>query len=1104
MRHKQFRLAIGGVLGFLLVAIWAGYSWKTEQGVGQRTPTENMPEPVRATQHEAHGATPSGELSSLVGQHETYQVHATGATFTVTPIRPRQQSLTTPELVIEREEGAPATFETIAMERGGNPLALTAGRGRATTDGDWVIERGSVVEQVRQMERGVEQSWNFDRKPAGRGGLVVHIRVTGQKYTESSRYGLHFASEGKKTGLLYSRATWVDARGRRTPIMPRYEGGEIRLAISNEVLESSEYPAVLDPIISSDFKMENSVYPAISGAQTNPAVAFDHVNKHYLVVWTNQRPTTGADIYGALLNTDGTLFKGGVVISSASGDQRNPSVAFDGSNFLVVWEDERNPASTDIYGARVDGNGAVLDTSGIVLTSATNNQTLPKVVFRGSDSDYLVVWQDTRNVNRDIYGTRVNVAGNVLDGSGVALIMRPGEQGQPAIAVGATNSFLVWEDGSGSATSHIYGALLPAGSLTSLSAFNICPGPTASQITPSVTFHVASGNYFVVWSDTRNTTTSNDIYGTRVNSAGTVLDASGFAISNAPLEQFAPSIATAGDSLVAVWQDARNSIDNDIFGNRLLGSGGVLDGSGFSISSSTDEQTPVVSPAVTGQQLVLYSAPDPSLSIPRIRGRLISRQPLGNTCSLNQDCASGFCVDGVCCNSACGGNSSDDCLACSTVTGATANGTCTARPNGAACSDGNACTTPDTCQAGVCTAGTPATCPASDQCHDVGTCNPATGTCSNPTKPNGSSCSDGNACTRTDTCQGGTCTGAAPVTCAASDQCHDVGTCNPATGTCSNPAKPNGSSCSDGNACTRTDTCQAGTCTASSPVTCTASDQCHDVGTCNPATGICSNPAKPNGSSCSDGNACTRTDTCQAGTCTAGTPATCTASDQCHDVGTCNPATGTCSNPAKPNGSSCSDGNACTRTDTCQGGTCTGAAPVTCAASDQCHDVGTCNPATGTCSNPAKPNGSSCDDGNTCALADSCQAGVCVAGTVRPPEICNLVDDNCDGAVDNIPALTCSTRECRVGTKYCTARGGTACSYTANSRSGTLCSIGSCNGKGSCCGTVRTYVAARYEYEILFWYRHCSGWLWWRKCTWYPFWGWRYYPAHYVNKYKCI
>src|SRR5213593_1166348 len=286
------------------------------------------------------------------------------------------------------------------------------------------------------------------------------------------------------------------------------------------------------------------------------------------------------------------------------------------------------------------------------------------------------------------------------------------------------------------------------------------------------------------------------------------------------------------------------------------------------------------------------------------------------------------------------------------------------RPNGSACDDGDACTISDACEGGTCAPGTPVVCAPPDQCHDAGKCNPATGACSNPAKPDGTTCDDVDACTRSDTCQAGACTGASPVVCTAEDQCHDAGTCNPATGTCSNPAKAKGTSCDDGDACTTGDACESGTCAPGTPVLCAPPDQCHDAGKCNPATGVCSNPAKPDGTTCDDGNACTTGDTCAGGTCSAGAPVGCTAQDQCHDAGTCNPATGICSNPAKPNGTACDDANACTRSDTCQAGTCTGTNPVVCAAPDQCHDAGTCNPASGACSNPAKPNGTTCDDGS--------------------------------------------------------------------------------------------------------------------------------------------
>jgi hypothetical protein len=52
------------------------------------------------------------------------------------------------------------------------------------------------------------------------------------------------------------------------------------------------------------------------------------------------------------------------------------------------------------------------------------------------------------------------------------------------------------------------------------------------------------------------------------------------------------------------------------------------------------------------------------------------------------------------------------------------------KPNGTACDDGNACTMPNSCQAGAC--GAPVVCQAQDPDHAAGTCSPSTGACSNP------------------------------------------------------------------------------------------------------------------------------------------------------------------------------------------------------------------------------------------------------------------------------------------------------------------------------------------------------------------------------------
>lgn len=177
------------------------------------------------------------------------------------------------------------------------------------------------------------------------------------------------------------------------------------------------------------------------------------------------------------------------------------------------------------------------------------------------------------------------------------------------------------------------------------------------------------------------------------------------------------------------------------------------------------------------------------------------REANGSFCTSNDNCTSGFCVDAVCCDTAC---NDGPCKACAVATGASANGTCTPR-TGNICNDGDACTQTDTCQAGVCTGANPVTCMEMDQCHDVGVCDTMTGLCSNPVKTDGSSCDDGNACTPMDICQGGVCTAPGDLVCAPIDDCHEAGTCDAQTGKCSTPAKPDNSPCSGG-------TCLAGTC----------------------------------------------------------------------------------------------------------------------------------------------------------------------------------------------------------------------------------------------------------------------------------------------------
>src|SRR5262249_9427749 len=58
------------------------------------------------------------------------------------------------------------------------------------------------------------------------------------------------------------------------------------------------------------------------------------------------------------------------------------------------------------------------------------------------------------------------------------------------------------------------------------------------------------------------------------------------------------------------------------------------------------------------------------------------------------------------------------------------------------------------------------------------------------------------------------------------------------------------------------------------PVVCPTPDQCHLLGTCDPQSGLCSNPTAPDGTPCDDTVVCTHDDQCTAGACS-GTSAAC-------------------------------------------------------------------------------------------------------------------------------------------------------------------------------------------------------------------------------------
>jgi GH25 family lysozyme M1 (1,4-beta-N-acetylmuramidase) len=152
-----------------------------------------------------------------------------------------------------------------------------------------------------------------------------------------------------------------------------------------------------------------------------------------------------------------------------------------------------------------------------------------------------------------------------------------------------------------------------------------------------------------------------------------------------------------------------------------------------------------------------------------------------------------------------------------------------------------------------------------DACNGVGGCSHTN---------NANSCDDGNACTVGDTCGGGSCNAGAALNCADGNVCT-VDSCNPSIG-CVNAPGNAGIVCrASAGVCDVPESCDGvnNNCPAdgfqSGATVCRpAAGQCDDAETCTGTSAACpADGLAPDGTSCSDGNACTQADTCQAGVC---------------------------------------------------------------------------------------------------------------------------------------------------------------------------------------------------------------------------------------------
>jgi TolB protein len=223
------------------------------------------------------------------------------------------------------------------------------------------------------------------------------------------------------------------------------------------------------------------------------------------------------------------------VACNASGNQITPHISGD----IVVWEDDRN-GNADIYGYNLS------DSSEIAICTNISDQSKPDV---DHESD-AVVWQDNRNGNYDIYGYNISARTEFI------ICNESNDQGTPSIS----GDTVVWMDGRDDIgnVNYIYGYNLSSGEEFPISTYQTLNSAyLSSKMFPSIYKDT------VTWLDFRkvnlsahrqqpDTAFNTEIYGYNLSSS---LE---FAITDDEYTQDPPGAAIYGDILV--WSECNESI----------------------------------------------------------------------------------------------------------------------------------------------------------------------------------------------------------------------------------------------------------------------------------------------------------------------------------------------------------------------------------------------------------------------------------------------------------------------------------------------------------------------------------------------------------------
>jgi hypothetical protein len=366
-----------------------------------------------------------------------------------------------------------------------------------------------------------------------------------------------------------------------------------------------------------------TIFDDTSLEEMQPVTAYNSVRKEYLVVWCNDRPGND-DLRGIRLASDGRILGSPFYIAAGAGAERiNHDVAYDYTNdqYLVVWEQYNTNYINNlgIFGRRVDGSGAVLGTSDILIRSVSGDieaTTEPAVDYAYTSNDFLVVWSETLQTpvtNKDILGQVVAIDGS-LTGTAFSISDDPGDgtyRQDPDLAYNRhANRFLVaWEQKFSDTNWDIYAQQVHGAGGLYGSAF-IIAYYTAPTVNPAVAaIPTTPGNEkFLIVFELQYSSTDRDIYARVVTEEGAIIPEIGGTIyvADSTNSETNPSIAgsESNDTYLVTWRENLTTIKS----RKVSYDGTLAPDTDHIYTGAIDARYPSVAAGPVGDYLIVFDS----------------------------------------------------------------------------------------------------------------------------------------------------------------------------------------------------------------------------------------------------------------------------------------------------------------------------------------------------------------------------------------------------------------------------------------------------------------------------------------------------------------